>query len=80
VVDIFDVNLVSERWGQVGPVADANHDHLVNIFDINYLSAHWTGPGAAVVDEPSSWLLAGLAAVGVWSLRRAVDTRHSPAG
>ena len=41
-VDLFDINLVSQRWGTRGPVGDANGDGTVDIFDINLVGAHFT--------------------------------------
>jgi len=41
MVNIFDVNLVSAHWGEMGPLGDVNHDNMVNIFDINLISANW---------------------------------------
>lgn len=63
VVNIFDVNLVSSHWGEVGPLGDANGDHAVNVFDQNAIAANWTS--VAAVDEPPTLalVLAGLAAL-----------------
>ena len=63
-VNIFDVNLVSQHWGESGPTADGNGDMMVNIFDINLISANWTGGGGVTaVPEPSSASLAMLSTV-----------------
>ena len=56
LVNIFDVNLVSQNWSSAGPHGDANGDGIVNIFDINLISANWTVSGAVAtpVPEPSA--------------------------
>jgi len=79
IVNIFDINLVSAHWDEVGPEGDVNGDFAVNIFDINLISAYWTPtpPGAsAAVPEPSSVVLACFGLVGMgalaWRRRRAV--------
>lgn len=63
VVNIFDVNLVSSRWGELGPTGDANGDMAVNIFDINLISSNWTPTGSSAVPEPATWGLALFAAI-----------------
>jgi hypothetical protein len=69
IVNIFDINLVSAHWDEVGPEGDVNGDFAVNIFDINLISAYWsptTPPGATTaVPEPSSVVLAGLSLMGM---------------
>ena len=78
LVNIFDINLVSQNWGGPGPTGDANGDHMVDIFDINLISANWTptGGGAAVAPEPSTLGSAALAAL----LIAAVAVRRSRRG
>lgn len=73
VVNIFDINLVSSHWNEGGPAGDANGDAVVNIFDINLISSHWNEsvPGSATaVPEPASYVLAGMALVGLFVMRR----------
>jgi hypothetical protein len=53
-VNIFDVNLISDHWGEAGPLGDANFDGVVDIFDVNVISDNWTGAVAAAVPEPQS--------------------------
>jgi Planctomycete extracellular len=61
VVNIFDINLVSAHWGEMGPLGDANHDNMVNIFDINLVSANWgMGGGGAGGDGGAGAGLADL--------------------
>ena len=64
-VNIFDINLVSSRWGEAGPQGDANGDGVVNIFDINLISSNWGAGGVTAVPEPAAWLLTLLAALGL---------------
>lgn len=71
VVNVFDVNLVSDNWGELGPVGDANADGLVNIFDVNLIASHWSSGTA--VDEPSAF---ALACVGLVVLRLASVVRR----
>ncbi len=65
VVDIFDVNDVSAHWGTFGPAGDANGDGIVDIFDVNLISSNWSlpGGGSTAVPEPTTWILASLAAL-----------------
>jgi hypothetical protein len=69
VVDIFDVNVVSDHWGEHGPAGDANHDGVADIFDVNLISAHWTmlggGNGTSAVPEPPSQVLCLVFVVGL---------------
>jgi lysophospholipase L1-like esterase len=55
LVNIFDVNMISAHWNEVGPDGDANRDGIVNVFDINYVSSHWTP--VMPVPEPSGIIL-----------------------
>jgi len=62
VVNIFDINFISARWGEAGPYGDANHDGIINIFDVNLISSNWTtSPSSVGVPEPGSALLAAIA-------------------
>ncbi len=68
LVNIFDVNFISTRWGESGPEGDANGDGAVDIFDVNMVSSNWTsaGGGGTAVPEPST--LALLTAAGLCGL------------
>jgi T5SS/PEP-CTERM-associated repeat protein len=76
-VNIFDLNLVSQHWGESDSAADANLDGAVDIFDINLISAHWTG-GAVLVPEPAAVVpyAIGLVGIAVLGWRRRRTLRH----
>jgi len=57
VVNIFDVNLVSSHWGNIGQAGipgDANNDGTINIFDINLISSNWTPSGGGGAGDATS--------------------------
>jgi hypothetical protein len=72
VVDIFDVNLVSDHWGELGPLGDANVDGVVDIFDVNLISDNWTTAAASSVPEPLTLVLAAIAAAAATALSRTI--------
>lgn len=59
-VDIFDVAIVSNHWGESGPDGDANEDGVVDIFDVALISNHWNPGSATPTPEPSTAALAFL--------------------
>jgi hypothetical protein len=66
VVDIFDVNVVSDNWGSTGLAGDVNFDATVDIFDVNTISDHWgnTSPvEVSAVPEPATMVLMMLSAL-----------------
>jgi hypothetical protein len=74
-VNIFDVNVVSEHWGQSGPDGDANDDQMVDIFDVNVISSNWgaisggaSGVAVTAVPEPGTIGLAVAGSLGAWML------------
>ena len=67
VVNGLDINVIAGSWLQTASnlPADANHDGVVNGLDINLVATHWLvrsgGGTGAVVPEPTSFALAGMA-------------------
>jgi hypothetical protein len=78
LVDIFDVNVVSDHWGDSGAPGipgDANRDGVVDIFDVNLISDHWSPAGAqAAVAEPNACILLALALAAASATRAARDS------
>jgi hypothetical protein len=79
VVNGLDISQVASNWLHTGAgtPGDANGDGVVNGLDISVISSNWlqsfgggSGGGAAAVPEPSTLLLAMLAALVAWSCRR----------
>jgi hypothetical protein len=79
-VDIFDVNTISDHWGERGVLsADANRDGIVDIFDVNVISDAWrpAPPTSTPVPEPATAaLLSLLAACGI-GFRRFANPQRS---
>jgi choice-of-anchor C domain-containing protein len=77
VVDIFDVNIISDSWGEAGGEGDANGDGVVDIFDVNVVSDNWTVPvEATAVPEPATLMLAAIGACAmIVSVRRSNPRR-----
>lgn len=73
-VDIFDVAVVSGRWGQTGPNGDANYDGAVDIFDVATISSNWGATPAMAdarhVPEPATAFLAAMALAAAAIARR----------
>ena len=42
LVNVFDMNVISAKWGPAGPSGDANYDGIVNVFDLALVSTNWT--------------------------------------
>jgi hypothetical protein len=66
VVDIFDVNVISDQWDTAGPGGDVNFDGVVDIFDVNVVSDNWDNSlsgGANAVPEPASLATLALSAL-----------------
>ncbi|MBI2824274.1 MAG: PEP-CTERM sorting domain-containing protein [Planctomycetia bacterium] len=85
IVDISDVQNVAANWLTAGPAGDADDSGFVDISDIQTIAAHWLqtdggGSGVAVVPEPSTLVLAGMAALGalVWRPRAARRVLRRP--
>ena len=83
-VDFEDLTLLLANWNQQVGVDEGNlvdaDTTVVNFADLTVLLANWTGPGGAAspeaalaaeaVPEPSSMLLAVMAAIGILVFRR----------
>jgi len=86
-VDIRDITIIADNWLKEGPAGDANHDGVVNIVDLTLVAQYWSpapasfssgqaGGSAAQAPEPSSLILASLAAIfAVAGVRRSVVRR-----
>lgn len=76
-VDLDDLNNVRNHFGETGPnlIGDMGlKDGIVDLNDLNYVRNYFGGFDSAEsrsVPEPSSLLLAVVAAVSVWAVRRA---------
>jgi len=72
-----DLNLILGNWGQsvppADPLADPDGSGSVGQGDLNQVLSGWgqgTPPNVEAVPEPATWLLFGLAGVGVLAARR----------
>ena len=85
LVNIQDIELIAQNWLHTQAdtsngsslVGDANADGIVNFQDIEMVASHWgqTSPdvtfgSADSVPEPSTGLIFGIWAVGMWLVRR----------
>jgi hypothetical protein len=84
VVNIQDIELIASNWlssGAVGMPGDYSGDGLVNTQDLSVVATNWNasapdsggslGSGGAV-PEPSTGLVFGIWALGLWLVRRRV--------
>jgi hypothetical protein len=90
VVNIEDIQLIASNWlsteqpGQIGSwfSGDYSGDGMVNINDLAVVASHWGETGQSggsnglggAVPEPSTGLVFGIWALGLWLVRRCVRT------
>jgi hypothetical protein len=81
VVNIQDIELIASNWlstGQAGIPGDYSGDGMVNTKDLDVVASNWgaSGPDAGSpgsggqVPEPSTALVFGVWAIGLWLVRR----------
>ncbi len=75
-VNSADLDLIRANWGTNNPAGDANGDGIVNSADLDIVRANWGAHmAAAVIPEPTTFVLLGLMSLLACVIRRRSSAR-----